>query len=78
LPAFAADPTDTNESNDAPSVLTKNQTYTSEFRARALKRVAARKAKAKAKAKHEEELFLENAITWAEDGHTVNSSSAYT
>jgi hypothetical protein len=71
LPAFAADPTDTNESNDAPSVPTKNQAYTSKFRAQALRRVAARKAKAKAK--HEEELFLENAITWAEDGHTARA-----
>jgi hypothetical protein len=69
LPAFAADPTDTNESNDAPSVPTKNQAYTSKFRAQALRRVAARNAKAKAK--HQEELFLENAITWAEDGHTA-------
>ena len=70
MPAFAADPTDTIELNDAPSVPTTNhQTYTSKFRARALKRVAARKAKAIAK--HEEELFLENAITWAEDGHTA-------
>eukprot|EP00956_Cyclotella_meneghiniana_P029129 scaffold69668_cov62-Cyclotella_meneghiniana.AAC.4 len=34
-----------------------------------MRRVAARRAKAKAK--QEEELFFENAITWAEDGHTA-------
>eukprot|EP00956_Cyclotella_meneghiniana_P021173 scaffold38160_cov44-Cyclotella_meneghiniana.AAC.3 len=36
-----------------------------------MRRVAVRKAKAKAQAKQEEELFLDNAITWAEDGHTA-------
>lgn len=70
LPAFAADPPDNEPTAQHPSTnLHQNNVYTSTFRAKALRRVAARKAKANAKL--EEELVLDKAITWAEDEHTA-------
>ena len=71
MPAFAADPPDNEETSQQPSTMPPPQAnvYTSTFKAKALRRVAARRAKAKAK--QEEELILDNAITWAEDGHTA-------
>eukprot|EP00956_Cyclotella_meneghiniana_P026310 scaffold56538_cov51-Cyclotella_meneghiniana.AAC.1 len=70
LPAFAADPPETEHKPPIPPMQTEEtNAYTSKFRAKALRRIAARRAKAQAK--QEEELFFENAITWAEDGHTV-------
>lgn len=71
LPAFAADPPD----NEATSQHTltmpppQENVYTSNFKTKAMRRVAARRANAKAK--QEEELILDKAITWAEDGHTA-------
>ncbi len=70
LPAFAADPPDNEPTAQHPSTnLHQNNVYTSTFRAKALRRVAARRAKANAKL--EEELVLDKAITWAEDEHTA-------
>jgi hypothetical protein len=70
LPAFAADPPDNETTAQHPSTnLHQNNVYTSTFRAKALRRVAARRAKANAKL--EEELVLDKAITWAEDEHTA-------
>eukprot|EP00956_Cyclotella_meneghiniana_P036651 scaffold128493_cov64-Cyclotella_meneghiniana.AAC.2 len=70
LPAFAADPPENENKQPLPPMTTEEtNAYTSKFRAKALRRIAARRAKAQAK--QEEELFFENAITWAEDGHTA-------
>eukprot|EP00956_Cyclotella_meneghiniana_P020709 scaffold36896_cov36-Cyclotella_meneghiniana.AAC.1 len=70
LPAFAADPPETENKPPIPPAQDEDvNPYTSKFRAKALRRIAARRAKAQAK--QEEELFFENAITWAEDGHTA-------
>ena len=70
LPAFAADPPENEPTIQQPVLMpTQSNVYTSKFRAKALRRVAARRAKAKTK--QEEELVLDNAITWAEDGHTA-------
>ena len=70
MPAFAADP----PNNEATSQHTltmppKANVYTSNFKTKAMRRVAARRAKAKAK--QQEDLVLDKAITWAEDGHTA-------
>ena len=70
MPAFAADPPETTSTPPHPlSQPAQTNTHTSHFRAKALRRVAARKAKALTK--KEEDLFFEHAITWAEDGHTA-------
>eukprot|EP00956_Cyclotella_meneghiniana_P001306 scaffold1404_cov37-Cyclotella_meneghiniana.AAC.10 len=70
LPAFAADPPETEHKPPIPPMQTEEtNAYTNKFRAKALRRIAARRAKAKTK--QEEELFFENAIKWAEDGHTA-------